>query len=85
VSSLANSLQDLLRRGRLDLEAGLRLATECQALVEKEASYSDLPREEIAAAFAARVRSLGVIAEPPKAPPGPSRLDYPALLGATRR
>lgn len=86
VSSLANSLQDLLRRGRLVPDIGMRLALECQALVEKaENEFADLPKEEIAWAFAARVRALGAIAESPAAPPGPSRLDYLALLGAERR
>jgi hypothetical protein len=81
VSSLANSLQDLLRRGRLAPAVGVRLAQESQGLVD---DYTDLPREEIAAAFAARVRALGHLEEPAAAP-GPSRLDYVALLGAERR
>ena len=85
VSSLANSLQDLLRRGRLDRAVGLRLAVESQTLVEQGSEFKDLPREEIAAAFAARVRALGALAEPEPPPPGPARLDYLALLGAERR
>jgi hypothetical protein len=82
ISSLANSLQDLLRRGRLDREVAVRLALESQALVETDgAAWRDLPRDEIAWAFATRVRALGQLPPPePDGPPGPARLDYAALL-----
>jgi hypothetical protein len=77
VSSLANSLQDLLRRRRLDRDAAARLALESQALAaEKE--WADLPKDEIAWAFAQRVRSLGTYEMPPVAELPP--LDYLALL-----
>lgn len=85
VSSLANSLQDLLRRGRLDRAAGMRLALESQDLVESGRDFSDLPKEEIAWAFATRVRALGHLPEPAPTPRGPARLDYLALLGAAER
>jgi len=85
VSSLANSLQDLLRRGRLDRATGMRLALESQELVESGHDFADLPKDEIAWAFATRVRALGHLTEPAPAPPGPARLDYLALLGAAER
>jgi hypothetical protein len=82
LASLANSLQDLLRRRRLDGAVGMRLALESQALVQHDgAAWRDLPPPaEIAKAFAARVSALGEL-PPTERAPGPARLDYVALLG----
>lgn len=79
VPSLANSLQDLLRRQRLDPEVGMRLALECQALA-RAAEWSDLPRDQIAWAFATRVRALGQVAMLAPDAGLAERLDYVALL-----
>ncbi|MBI4510580.1 MAG: hypothetical protein HY698_13185 [Deltaproteobacteria bacterium] len=80
VSSLANSLQDLMRRGRIARDTAARLALEAQSAVDVHASsWPDLPpKDEIAWAFATRVRSLGdhAVAPPPVEPGG---LDYAAL------
>ena len=84
ISSLANSLQDLLRRQRLERDVATRLALESQTLVERwPAEWADLPRAEIAWAFATRVRALGDL---PPAPPRPSAplLDYVELVGRHR-
>ncbi len=81
VSSLANSLQDLLRRRRLPREVGTRLALECQAVVERTpAEWADMPKDEIAWAFATRVRALGEMPEAPRPRQKPA-LDYLALVG----
>jgi hypothetical protein len=86
LSSLANSLQDLLRRGRLPREHAARLALESQtAMDDHRAEWPDLPpKQEIAWAFATRVRALGdhAILSPP---PEPTQIDYLGLLGEERR
>lgn len=87
LASLANSLQDLLRRGRLDLELARRLALESQAVRDRAPdAWADLPpKEEIAWAFATRVRALGERGAAPPAPPRGEKLDFAALLAADRR
>ena len=86
LSSLANSLQDLLRRGRLPRDLAARLALESQtAMDDHRAEWPDLPpKEEIAWAFATRVRALGdhAILSPP---PEPYRINYLELIGAEKR
>jgi hypothetical protein len=62
LGSLANSLQDLMRRGRLDRDVALRLATEASEAARSGAlsGRSDLPAfDDIARAFTDRVRQLG--------------------------
>jgi hypothetical protein len=91
LDALANSLQDLLRRRRLQLEVASRLAAESLALAEDPTRWRGLPaREDVIAAFAARVRTMGEAAraaagsehdvdgdgEPHDSP----ELDYPALV-----
>lgn len=81
VSTLANSLQDLLRRERLARDVAMKLALECQHVRERDpATWADLPpNEEIAWAFATRVRALGELAL--GAPPAAfERPDFAALL-----
>src|SRR5262249_25116791 len=79
LDALRNSLQDLLRRGRLAPEAAASLGNE---LAEEGSvpSLGALPSaRELVQAFAARVRELGevpVIAEPH----GPAAVDYLAAL-----
>jgi hypothetical protein len=81
VSALANSLQDLLRRRRLDRDTAIQLALETQGLVEED--WRDLPREEIAWSFATRVRALGNLTDGARRETPP--LDYVALLTEKRR
>jgi hypothetical protein len=81
VSSLANSLQDLLRRRRLARDTAVQLALETQALVDED--WGDLPREEIAWSFATRVRALGNLTDGTARPETPP-LDYVALLEEKR-
>jgi hypothetical protein len=81
ISSLANSLQDLLRRRRLRRDDAVRLSLETQGLV---AEWGGLPKDEIAWAFATRVRALGELADGPAAPATPP-LDYLSLLTTERR
>ncbi|HTJ46687.1 MAG TPA: phosphatase domain-containing protein [Kofleriaceae bacterium] len=67
LGSLANSLQDLMRRGRLEREVALRLATEASEAAKSGAlsGRSDLPPfDDIARAFTDRVRQLGGTAYP---------------------
>jgi len=81
LASLANSLQDLLRRGRLDASVGLRLAEEATEAARSGAltGRSDLPPfEEIARMFTERVRQLGGTLRP--ADEGDDVLDYVAMV-----
>jgi hypothetical protein len=86
LSSLANSVQDLLRRGRVPRDVAARLAMESQtAIDDHRADWPDLPpKEEIAWSFATRVRALGdhAILTPP---PEPARVNYLELLGEERK
>ncbi len=80
LATLANSLQDVMMRGRLAQDVAQKLALECseEAATGMFADRDDLPPfEDIAWAFAHRVRVLGNIA-PPEIPEAP-RLDYVAL------
>jgi len=81
ISSLANSLQDLMRRRRLERDVAIRLALETHALV---AEWGGLPKDEIAWAFATRVRALGNLADGPARESNPP-LDYLGLLTAEKR
>jgi hypothetical protein len=89
LASLANSLQDLLRRNRLPRSVAARLALECQQLVETSpAEWADLPpKDEIAWAFATRVRALGPVAPEAPAPlvTPPPPIDYVSLVEHERR
>ena len=83
LTTLANSLQDLLRRGRLDRDIARRLSDEVQAVAETGALAEQglPPFEHIAAAFAERVRQLGN-APPVDWPAANPRLDYVSLVDA---
>lgn len=80
---LANSLQDLMRRNRLARETALALAEGVRELARTTPSTlerADLPPfEEVARAFADRVRELKD-ARPPPWPAEPEPLDYVALV-----
>jgi hypothetical protein len=82
LGGLANSLQDLMRRGRLEREVALRLATEAAEAARSGAlsGRSDLPPfDDIARAFTDRVRQLGGNTAPP--PDGhDDPLDYVDLV-----
>ena len=81
LSGLANSVQDLMRRGRLDRETGLRLVGEAQDAAASGAlsGRGDLPPfEQIAAAFRDRVRALGAV--PVAAVDDDAPLDYVRLV-----
>jgi hypothetical protein len=82
LGSLANSLQDLLMRGRLDFEVATQLALDAReaaasgALAERD----DLPPfDEIAWSFAERVRNLGG-SSPLEWPEDNPHLDYVQLV-----
>jgi len=80
--TLANSLQDLLRRGRLTTDVAARLALEANeaATAGALAGRADLPPfDEIAWAFASRTRELGG-APPLEWPSEGSTLDYVSLV-----
>ena len=80
LSLLANSLQDLLRRSRLDGDTVLRLADETRKLAEAGIDRPDLPPfDEVARAFADRVRELRGL-QPLAWPSDPDPIDYVALV-----
>jgi hypothetical protein len=84
LSNLANSLQDLMRRGRITLEMAQRLAQEAAEAATSGtlAGIGDLPPfEHIARAFADRVRYLGG-ASPLEWPAENPVLDYVSLFDA---
>ncbi len=86
LATLANSLQDLMRRGRLGVEPALRLANECLALSDMVArDFGELPpKDVIAVEFLSRVQAMGRAGGVGKAPVVPARLDYAALLTEER-
>jgi hypothetical protein len=78
---LATSVQDLIRRGRVTREVALQLTSEAHEAAKSGAlsGRSDLPPfEQIAEAFRARVRELGVLAD--STPPDDEPLDYVRLV-----
>ena len=79
LGALANSLQDLLWRGRLRPDIAARLALDIQELSDGwHARWPDSPTsDQVAWIFATRVRAIGehTVARPP--PPG--RIDYVGL------
>jgi hypothetical protein len=82
LSTLANSLQDLMRRGRVNVAVAERLALEANEAAAQGAlaGHEDLPPfDEIAWAFAERVRQLGG-APPLEWPEEHPRLDYVDLV-----
>lgn len=82
IPTLANSLQDLLRRGRLARTIALDLSAEIdQAAAGAADRDSRREAEGIAAAFRDRVRQLGA-APPLDNPEVEPRLDYVALVDA---
>ena len=82
LSTLANSLQDLIRRGRISADIARRLAEEASQASDALAGNPDLPPfEEIADAFANRVRQLGGAA-PLEWPDENPVLDYVSLVDA---
>lgn len=82
LSTLANSMQDLVRRGRISLEVASQLAEEAAAVHDALAGHANLPPfEQIAEEFRARVRQLGgapVLEWPSENP----KLDYVSLVDA---
>jgi hypothetical protein len=82
ISTLANSLQNLIMRGRLEREVAERLALECSEAAT-EGGFSDRavdvpPFDDIAWAFATRLRGLGN--QPPlESPVDVPRIDYVQL------
>ncbi|HUH05462.1 MAG TPA: hypothetical protein VML75_25880 [Kofleriaceae bacterium] len=82
LSTLANSLQDLMRRGRMTTEVASRLALEANEAATSGAlsGRDDLPPfDEIAWAFAERARGLGG-APPLEWPDAAPVLDYVSLV-----
>jgi hypothetical protein len=79
-SILANSIQDLMRRGRLDRDTGLRLVAEAKEAATSGAlsGRDDLPPfDQIAEEFRARIRELG---HPEPMPFELDPLDYVRLV-----
>jgi hypothetical protein len=82
LTTLANSLQDLLRRGRMAGEVAARLALEANEAATSGAlaGADDLPPfDQIAWSFAQRVRELGG-APPLEWPAESPELDYVSLV-----
>ncbi len=82
LSTLANSLQDLMRRGRMAAEDAQRLSREASEAATSGvlAGHEELPPfEEISQAFTARVRQLGNT-PPLEWPDENPLLDYVALV-----
>jgi len=80
LSTLANSFQDLLLRGRIDTDVGRRLASELRESGDEGLSSSGGPTlEETARAFAKRIEQLGG-ARPPEWPERAPHLDYVDLV-----
>jgi hypothetical protein len=82
LGTLANSMQDLVRRGRLDREVALRLADEAASAAASGAlsDRKDLPPfETIAERFRERIRQLGGAATPDRTDDR-DPLDYVALV-----
>ena len=82
LGGLANSLQDLMRRGRLERDVALRLAQEAAEAAKSGAltGRNDLPPfDDIARAFVDRVRQLGGTSYAP-APDDDEPLDYVDLV-----
>jgi hypothetical protein len=82
LGALANSVQDLMRRGRLDRDVALRLVEEAQEAADSGAlsGRRDLPPfDQIAEAFRDRVRALGG-AQAPEFPAENAALDYVRLV-----
>ncbi|MCG8420068.1 MAG: hypothetical protein MJE77_19235 [Proteobacteria bacterium] len=88
LSTLANSAQDLIRRGRISTDVASRLAEEASQASDAVDGNPDLPPfDQIADAFADRVRQLGG-APPLEWPDEHPVLDYVNLVDAeyeTRR
>ncbi|MEZ4358974.1 MAG: phosphatase domain-containing protein [Kofleriaceae bacterium] len=79
-STLANSMQDLMRRGRMDRDTGLRLVAEAKEAAASGAltGHRELPPfDQIAEEFRKRIRELGT-PEPEPFDEGP--LDYVRLV-----
>jgi hypothetical protein len=82
IPTLANSLQDLLRRGRLPRSVALELSAEIEQAAAGAADRdSRREAEGVAAAFRDRVRQLGG-APPLEHPEADPRLDYVELVDA---
>jgi hypothetical protein len=81
LSTLANSLQDLLRRGRLSPATAASLSLELQELSAAGVAGEGPRPDEIAWAFAERVRQLGN-APPLEWPEDTPTLDYVSLVDA---
>jgi hypothetical protein len=82
LGSLANSLQDLLRRNRMTTDVALRLAEEAREAAAAGAlgDRNDLPPfDQIAAAFVDRVRQLGGL-HPAPWPEQDDALDFVSLV-----
>lgn len=82
VATLANSMQDLLRRGRLSHDCASELALDFQAAAQGAATKEHAEHiDRVAWAFAQRVQELGGTA-PLEWPDENPQLDYVALIDA---
>ena len=82
LGTLANSLQDLIRRGRISIDVARRLAEEASHASDALSGHPDLPPfDRIAESFRERVRQLG--GSPPLERPAEHPvLDYVSLVDA---
>jgi hypothetical protein len=81
LSTLANSVQDVIRRGRISRDTALQLAADASEAAKSGAlsGRADLPPfERIAEAFRARIRELGEV--PAADSTGDEPLDYVRLV-----
>ena len=82
LDTLANSMQDLMRRGRLSHESASKLALDMQSAAQGAATKEKAEQiERIAWCFAERVQELGGAA-PLEWPAENPKLDYVALIDA---
>ena len=82
LASLANSLQDLIRRGRISSDTASRLTAEIEGTgLEQTDDVSLPPGRQLAEVFGARIRQLGDV--PPRQWSGEGQvLDYVSLVDA---
>ncbi len=85
LEALRNSLQDILRRGRLAVpvarELGAQVVSKSESAPDQVPALGALPAaRELVRGFAERLRELGPVAVPPADLPPVSAIDYLAAM-----